>query len=123
MRDFQNDHSKTEGRLYSTTALFGSTLPTADAPTPTRTGYTFKFWSREGQNGDVTGQTVNGWTNLYAVWEKNTYTVTYTDGVNGEAFADQAYTAKYEDATPAFEGTPAVRALLSSAGPPRSPRP
>ena len=107
LRDFQNDHSKTEGRLYSTTALFGSTLPTAGAPTPTRTGYTFKFWSREGQNGDVTGQTVNGWTNLYAVWEKNTYTVTYTDGVNGEAFADQAYTAKYEDATPAFEGTPA----------------
>ena len=106
-KDYQNDHSKTEGRLYSTTALFGSTLPTADAPTPTRTGYTFKFWSREGQNGDVTGQTVNGWTNLYAVWEKNTYTVTYTDGVNGEAFADQAYTAKYEDATPAFEGTPA----------------
>ena len=107
LRDFQNDHSKTEGRLYSTTALFGSTLPTAGAPTPTRTGYTFKFWSREGQNGDVTGQTVNGWTNLYAVWEKNTYTVTYTDGVNGEAFADQVYTAKYEDATPAFEGTPA----------------
>ena len=106
-RDYQNDHSKTEGRLYSTTALFGSTLPTADAPTPTRTGYTFKFWSREGQNGDVTGQTVNGWTNLYAVWEKNTYTVTYTDGVNGEAFEDQAYTAKYEDATPAFVGIPA----------------
>lgn len=52
-------------------------------------------------------KTVNGWTNLYAVWEKNTYTVTYTDGVNGEAFADQAYTAKYEDATPAFVGTPA----------------
>jgi len=32
LRDFQNDHSKTEGRLYSTTAPFGSTLPTADAP-------------------------------------------------------------------------------------------
>lgn len=111
-RDFQNDHSKTEGRLYSTTAPFGSTLPTADAPTPTRTGYTFKFWSREGQNGDVTGQTVNGWTNLYAVWEKNTYTVTYTDGVNGEAFADQAYTAKYEDATPAFEGTPTRKGFV-----------
>lgn len=112
LRDFQNDHSKTEGRLYSTTALFGSTLPTADAPTPTRTGYTFKFWSREGQDGDVTGQTVNGWTNLYAVWEKNTYTVTYTDGVNGEAFADQAYTAKYEDATPAFEGTPTRKGFV-----------
>ena len=112
LRDFQNDHSKTEGRLYSTTAPFGSTLPTADAPTPTRTGYTFKFWSREGQNSDVTGQTVNGWTNLYAVWEKNTYTVTYTDGVNGEAFADQTYTAKYEDATPAFEGTPARKGFV-----------
>ena len=112
LRDFQNDHSKTEGRLYSTTAPFGSTLPTADAPTPTRTGYTFKFWSREGQNGDVTGQTVNGWTNLYAVWEKNTYTVTYTDGVNGEAFVDQAYTAKYEDATPAFEGTPTRKGFV-----------
>lgn len=112
LRDFQNDHSKTEGRLYSTTAPFGSTLPTADAPTPTRTGYTFKFWSREGQNGDVTGQTVNGWTNLYAAWEKNTYTVTYTDGVNGEAFADQAYTVKYEDATPAFEGTPARKGFV-----------
>lgn len=112
LRDFQNDHSKTEGRLYSTTAPFGSTLPTADAPTPTRTGYTFKFWSREGQNGDVTGQTVNGWTYLYAVWEKNTYTVTYTDGVNGEAFADQAYMAKYEDATPAFEGTPARKGFV-----------
>ena len=106
-RDYQNDHSKTEGRLYSTTALFGSTLPTADAPTPTRTGYTFKFWSREGQNGDVTGQTVNGWTNLYAVWEKNIYTVTYTDGVNGEAFADQVHNVPFEDATPAFDGTPA----------------
>ena len=106
-RDYQNVHSKTEGRLYSTTALFGSTLPTADAPTPTRTGYTFKFWSREGQNGDVTGQTVNGWTNLYAVWEKNTYTVTYTDGVNGEAFADQVHNVPFEDATPAFDGTPA----------------
>lgn len=69
---YQEDHSKTEGRLYSTTALFGSPLPTADAPDhPERTGYTFKFWSREGQSSDVTGQTVNGWTNLYANWEKD----------------------------------------------------
>lgn len=34
------------------------------------------------------------------------YTVTYTDGVNGTAFADQTYTVKSGDATPAFEGTP-----------------
>ena len=78
---YQEDHSKTDGLLYSTTALFGSTLPTANAPTPKRTGYTFKFWSREGQSVDVTGQTVNGWTNLYANWEKDesqTKTTSYT---------------------------------------------
>ena len=67
---YQNDHSKTDGLLYSTTARHGSTLPTATPPTPTREGYRFLYWSREGQSSDVTGQTVNGWTNLYAVWEK-----------------------------------------------------
>ena len=35
------------------------------------------------------------------------YTVTYTDGVNGAAFADQTYTVKSGAATPAFNGTPA----------------
>lgn len=35
------------------------------------------------------------------------YTVTYTDGVDGAAFANQTYTVKEGDATPAFEGTPA----------------
>lgn len=66
---YQNDHSKTEGILRTTKARVGSALPTADAPTATRDGYTFTFWSREGQTGDVTGQTVNGWTNLYANWK------------------------------------------------------
>ena len=66
---YQNDHSKTEGILHTTKARLGSALPTADAPTATREGYTFTFWSREGQTVDVTDQTVNGWTNLYANWE------------------------------------------------------
>lgn len=35
------------------------------------------------------------------------YTVTYTDGVDGAAFANQTYTVKEGDAIPAFEGTPA----------------
>ena len=36
------------------------------------------------------------------------YTVTYTDGVDGEEiFADQTYTVKEGEATPAFDGTPA----------------
>lgn len=59
-----------DNRLFATTARVGSALPTADAPTATRDGYTFTFWSREGQLGtDVTGQTVNGWTNLVANWK------------------------------------------------------
>ena len=66
---YQNDHSKTEGILHTTKARLGSALPTADAPTATRDGYTFTFWSREGQTVDVTDQTVNGWTNLYANWK------------------------------------------------------
>lgn len=74
---YQNDHSKTEGILRTTKARVGSALPTADAPTATRDGYTFTFWSREGQTTDVTDQTVNGWTNLYANWEKKTFTVKY----------------------------------------------
>ena len=35
------------------------------------------------------------------------YTVTYTDGVNGAAFANQTYTVKEGEKTPAFDGTPA----------------
>lgn len=59
-----------DNRLFATTARKGAALPAADAPTATRDGYTFKFWSREGQIGtDVTGQTVNGWTNLVANWK------------------------------------------------------
>ena len=61
---YQNDHSKTEGILRTTKARVGSALPTADAPTATRDGYTFTFWSREGQTTDV-----NGWTNLVANWK------------------------------------------------------
>lgn len=70
---YQKDHSKNDGLLYTTTVRRGTTLPTADAPAATREGYTF-YWSREGQYQDVTGQTVNGWTNLYAAWTPNTDT-------------------------------------------------
>lgn len=33
------------------------------------------------------------------------YTVTYTDGINGEVFADQSYTVRLGKATPAFNGS------------------
>ena len=92
LADYQADHSKTEGLLFTTKALHGSTLPTADAPTATRDGYTFTYWSREGQSVDVTGQTVNGWTNLYAKWEARTdtpYTVEhYLENLDGSYALD-----------------------------------
>ena len=74
MEAYQADHSKTEGIVKSVKALHGSALPTVDAPEATRAGYTFQYWSREGQYQDVTGQTVSGWTNLYAAWTPNTDT-------------------------------------------------
>lgn len=44
---------------------------------------------------------------LKAVLGDPEYTVTYTDGVDGEEiFADQSYTVKEGEATPAFNGTP-----------------
>ena len=82
------------------------TIPTT---IPTRSGYNFNGWS-DTADGTVTYQqgssiAVTGSTTLYAVWEKNTYTVTYTDGVeNEEVFADQVNQANYEDDTPAFSG-------------------
>ena len=76
---FQSDADYTAGKaLHGTKAAYGSQLPTADAPAPTREGYTFRFWSREGQAGiDVAGQTVSGWTNLIANWDTNSYTAIY----------------------------------------------
>lgn len=82
LKAYQN-HDDAVSPLFSTIARKGSTLPT-DAPTATREGYKFTFWSREGQSEDVTGQTVNGWTNLYANWEKKSYTVVAKLYVNGE---------------------------------------
>ena len=38
--------------------------------------------------------------------EPDTYTVTYTDGANGTAFAKQDYTVHAGEKTPAFNGTP-----------------
>ena len=81
---YQNNHDASL-IVSSTRARVGAALPTADAPTVEREGYTFKFWSREGQSTDVTGQTVSGWTNLYANWEINQYTITFM--VDGQEYA------------------------------------
>ena len=88
-----------DNRLFATTARKGAALPTANAPTATRDGYTFTFWSREGQIGtDVTGQTVNGWTNLVANWKANTYTVKFAPNGGEGTMADQNFTYDVEQA-------------------------
>ena len=74
--------------------------------TPTRPGYTFKGWN------PTVAATVTGNATYTAIWEEDhpatTYTVTYTDGVDGEeVFPDQVYSNLTSgDATPAFVGTP-----------------
>ncbi len=83
---------------------------------PTREGFTFLGWSTDRNATTAERQpggsiVVTGTTTLYAVWQEQqpaeTYTVTYKDGANGTAFADQVYSdLKAGDATPAFNGTP-----------------
>ena len=73
--------------------------------TPIRDGYKFVGWS------PAVTDTVTGNVTYTAQWEKLTpaekYTVTYTDGVDGEeVFKDQTYTVEAGKATPAFNGTP-----------------
>ena len=73
---------------------------------PTKSGYTFTGWDKTipstmpAEDMTITAQ----WTEIVP----NTYTVTYTDGVdNAEIFADQIYANVTEGtATPAFVGTP-----------------
>ena len=95
---------------------------------PTKEGCTFLGWSDNKAATSVTrqlgehclvSQTASGYNGgsvtktLYAVWQEDTlpvttYTVTYTDGVEGEeVFSDQVYNNLTSgEETPAFEGTP-----------------
>ena len=82
--------------------------------TPTRTDYVFAGWK------PAVARTVTGNATYVAQWkddknnngtpddEEDKYTVTYTDGVDGEVvFADQVYDNLLSGtATPAFNGTP-----------------
>ena len=93
--------------------LSGVATPAFSGGTPTRTGYVFKGWN------PAVAATVTGNATYVATWgedknnngiddnEETKYTVTYTDGVDGEVFADQVYGNLLSGvATPAFEGTP-----------------
>ena len=92
----------------------GVATPAFSGGTPTRTGYVFKGWNPE------VAATVTGNATYIATWgedknnngiddnEETKYTVTYTDGVDGEeVFADQVYGNLLPGVdTPAFKGTP-----------------
>ncbi len=93
--------------------LVGEATP-AFSGTPERQGYIFAGWN------PTVAAAVDGNATYAAVWqpdrngngvadeEEQKYTVTYTDGVDGdEVFADQVTSDLLEgDATPAFSGTP-----------------
>lgn len=83
----------------STTVEDGSKTPAFDG-TPEREGYVFKGWA------PAVAETVTGNVTYVAQWTA-LYTVTYTDGVDGEElFADQSTTVEDGSKTPAFVGTP-----------------
>ena len=86
---------------------------------PSGNGYTFLGWAAAADYGGPTDTTNKAnflaagaqgtpGTTYYAVWEQ-TYTVTYTDGVEGEeVFADQVYPDLASGTqTPSFNGAPA----------------
>lgn len=80
-------------------------------PTPTREGYNFIGWYTDVDVGTIVDASTvfTSNTTVYAHWtiELSTYTVTYTDGVDGEeVFTDQTFNVEKGSATPAFIGTP-----------------
>ena len=100
--DGVDDEEIFEDQTY--TVASGEATPDFDG-TPTREGYLFAGWSPE------VAKTVTGNATYTAQWEQlppaETYTVTYTDGVDDEEiFEDQTYTVESGEATPDFDGTP-----------------
>ncbi|MDO4356507.1 MAG: InlB B-repeat-containing protein, partial [Clostridia bacterium] len=94
--------------------LLSGTATPAFEGTPTREGYVFAGWNPEVAEKVTANATYTAtWkedknNNGTADDEEDKYTVTYTDGVDGEEiFADRVYSNLLSGtATPAFEGTP-----------------
>ena len=97
--------------------VYSNLLPDTATPafngTPTRTGYVFGGWN-PAVAANVTESKIYSATwkpdangNGIADDEEDKYTVTYTDGVKGKAFADQVYDNLLSGTdTPAFNGKP-----------------
>ena len=107
------------GDIYTTQTFNKGDIATIISCTNTWEGYTFLGWSTVSSAATAdwiadSSMAMNSDTTLYAVWQQNappaptTYTVRYTDGVDGEeVFADQITENLPSGATtPAFVGTP-----------------
>ena len=105
-----------DGKIF-VNQVYENLLPGTATPAfngkPTRTGYVFGGWNpavaakvTESKTYTATWKAdVNG--NGIADDEEDKYTVTYTDGVKGKAFADQVYDNLLSGTdTPAFNGKP-----------------
>lgn len=84
------------GAPSAQTKYYGKAL-TLSSTKPTRTGYAFKGWATS-SNGSVSyaagaSYTANASATLYAVWQKNTYTVSYN--ANGGTGAPSSQTKTY----------------------------
>ena len=90
----------------------GADTPAFNGGTPTRQGYVFDKWSPDVESKVTTNATYT------ATWKEDKngdgtpddqqehFTVTYKDGVNGKAFADQVKSIVTGADTPKFNGTP-----------------
>lgn len=104
----------------TTGLLSGLATPQFTGETPVRSGYIFAGWSSSPAGTvDPTAADSLGRIIYTALWaadvndngvadsEEPTYTITYTDGANGAAFADQVTSGLLGGvATPQFSGTP-----------------
>lgn len=105
--DGDKENAKT---VYSGLALRGTNVIEfleANAGVGEVKGHTLDKWFNWDWYGHKVADnaTVNGWTNVYVTYDRNSYTVKYVDGADGAAFAEESYTVKYGDPTPAFKGS------------------
>lgn len=84
------------GAPSAQTKIFGTNI-SLSAGIPTRTGYTFKGWATSAGGGVAyapgSNYTANATVTLYAVWQINTYTVSYN--ANGGSGAPASQTKTY----------------------------
>ena len=73
-------------------------------------GWVNNSWKAKYPDGHYSNNIISETANIIYVYlslpAAAEYTVTYTDGANGAVFADQSYTVKEGDPTPAFVGKP-----------------